>query len=352
MNRRVVSFAWGRGLGHVSRLIAVHRALGGLGWGSLFLVERRQRMIAEYEFDQVMTPTDKDSLVAEPLVGVERMGNPALARLIVDAVLSADDVVLHDVVVHRDLYEQGMRLGCRQMLTYRSVKNRPDPGSWVARHTPGIHHVFLLGNPEYRETREGVTLEGVHDVMRQPLAEESIWPEDTPRPRIVVTAAGGGHGDAKHFLTAALEGTRLFGSRARRAVSVYVVTGPHFHGTFAVPSGMNGIVRVTPYVGPRYSIYRDTTAVVAHGGYNTVQELASTGTPAVVVAGTRDFEDQRVHLNAAADRLVAVVTEATPEDIADGLTNVVQHSTDGPRRAIPPQGAWEIAYRITQLCMP
>ncbi|MGH8906118.1 MAG: glycosyltransferase [Egibacteraceae bacterium] len=351
MNRRVVSFAWGRGLGHVSRLIAVHRALGDLGWGSLFLVERQQRMIADYEFAQVMIPTDKDSLIAEPLKGVEGMGNPALARLIVDAVLSADDVVLHDVIVHRDLYEQGTRLGCRQMLTHRFHKNRPEPAIWVARHTPSIRQVFVLGKPEYEEAREGVALKGVHDVMRQPLAQESIWSEDMPRPRIVVTAAGGGHDDAKTFLTTALEGIRLFSLQSHKPLSVYVITGPNFHGTFAIPPGMKGSVRVTPYVGPRYSIYRDTTALVTHGGYNTVQELASTGMPAVVVVGVRTFDDQRVHLNAAADRLNAIIIEPTPENIADGLTKVIHHGTEGPRCATPPKGAWEIAHTITQTCM-
>lgn len=35
-------------------------------------------------------------------------------------------------------------------------------------------------------------------------------------------------------------------------------------------------------------------AAITHGGYNTVQELARSGVPAVVVPGVRDFDDQQL----------------------------------------------------------
>lgn len=347
VRRRVVSFAWGRGLGHTSRLVAVHRALGDLGWDSLFLVEREQRMIADYGLAQVMIPTDEHSLVGEPLFGLEGLGNPRLARVIVDAVLSADDVVLHDVTIQRELYEQATRLGCKQMLIHRFQRNRPEPGAWVAWHAPNIGRVFLLGEPSREEVWEGIFLQGVPDVLRQPLAEESIWPPRMPQPRIAVTAAGGGHADAEDFLSCALQGIGLLERQEDRPVSVYVVTGPHFRGTFTVPPGLRGSVLITGYVGPRHSIYRDTTVVVAHGGYNTVQELAFTGVPAVVVPGVRDFDDQRKHLDAAADRLNAIVTDATPERIADGLARALRLTVRRQRRP-PPRGTWEIARAIAQ----
>jgi len=343
----VVSFAWGRGLGHVSRLIVVHRALSELGWDSLFLVEREQRMITDYGLAQVVIPTDEHSLIGEPLFGVEGMGNPRLARLIVHAVLSPDDVVLHDVTVQRQLYEQATRLGCRQVLIHRFQKNRPEPAAWVARHAPAIARVFMLGELSREDVREGIVLQGVSDVLRQPLAEVSVWPAGMPQPRIVVTAGGGGHADAEGFLTCALEGIARWERQEGQPASVYAVTGPHFQGTLTVPSGMRGSMLVTGYVGPRRSLYRETTAVVAHGGYNTVQELAFTGVPAVVVPGVRDFDDQRKHLDAAADHLNAIVTGAAPEGIADGLTRVLRRAVRRQRRP-PPRGAWEIARAIAQ----
>ncbi len=186
--------------------------------------------------------------------------------------------------------------------------------------------------------------------MRQPLAENCIWSEDMPPPRIVVTAGGGGHADAEDFLTTALEGIARFSRQDHQPVSVYVITGPNFHGTFAIPRGMNGNVRVTSYIGPRYSIYCNTSALVTHAGYNTVQELASTATPAVVVLGVRNFDDQRVHLAAAADHLNAIITEPAQENIADSLTKVLQLDIARPQCASRPQGAWDIARAITQTC--
>ena len=65
--KRVVSFSLSeRGLGHASRLVAVHMALRELGWDSLFLVERHQRLIADYGFRQVVVPHEEDDLISEP----------------------------------------------------------------------------------------------------------------------------------------------------------------------------------------------------------------------------------------------------------------------------------------------
>ncbi|MEV0263786.1 hypothetical protein AB0I49_20935 [Streptomyces sp. NPDC050617] len=65
MTRRVVSFAWGRGrgrgLGHVSRLIAVHTELRSHGLDSLLLTERHQRLIDDHGLRQTVIPTDADS---------------------------------------------------------------------------------------------------------------------------------------------------------------------------------------------------------------------------------------------------------------------------------------------------
>ena len=132
-------------------------------------------------------------------------------------------------------------------------------------------------------------------------------------------------------------------------VDVLVLTGPHFRGEVVVPPGLSGPVRIAPYLGPRYDIYGHATAAITHGGYNTVQELARSGVPAVVVPGVRDFDDQRVHLRAAAPHLNAVVVEqADPEALARALSEVV---TAGRRPVIeePPgaAGAAWIAHDLT-----
>ncbi|MFJ6657273.1 glycosyltransferase [Streptomyces sp. NPDC091377] len=342
MSGRVVSFAWGRGLGHVSRLIAVHTALRALGWESLLLTDREQRLTEDHGFAQVVIPTDATSLVGEPLYGTGPSVDHRLARALVDQALAAGDVVLHDVTVQRELYDRAVRLGCRQVLVHRFQRNRPDPAAWVARHTPAIGQVCLLGEPDREETAHGVRLTGIPHVVRQLLGTRSPWPPGIGEPRIAVVAGGGGHADAPAFLDAALDAVRSYGARAAGAghgpwpADLLVLTGPNFRGRVTVPPGLPGPVRVTPYLGPDYDVYRHATVAITHGGYNTVQELARSGVPAVVVPGVRDFDDQRVHLRAAAARLNATVVEPDPDAIAQAL-HLLLRSGRRPLPSAPPE---------------
>ncbi|MFE4973470.1 glycosyltransferase [Kitasatospora sp. NPDC056651] len=351
MNGRVVSFTWGRGLGHVSRQIAVHSELRGLGRDSLLLTERAQRLIDDYGFAQTVLPTDADSLVGEPLHGTGPRADHGLARVMVARVLRPDDVVLHDVTVQRELYDRATLLGCPQFLVHRFQRNHPEPPAWVARHAPAIGTIYLLGEPGRAETVHGVRVLGVPHVVRPLLDDRSPWPEDTPALRIAVVAGGGGHDDAPGFLTAALHGIREYARRrAATDVDVLVLTGPHFDGAVLVPPGMPGPVRVRPYLGPAYDVYRHAHAAITHAGYNTVQELARSGVPAVAVPGIRDFDDQRVHLRAAASPNV-VVAAPDAHTVARALTEALHPPTTPPGRppAAPPRpadGATRIAHDL------
>ncbi|MFF3002273.1 glycosyltransferase [Kitasatospora sp. NPDC057940] len=348
MNGRVVSFTWGRGLGHVSRQIAVHSELRGLGWDSLLLTERAQRLIDDYGFTQTVLPTDADSLVGEALHGTGPAVDHGLARAMVTRVLRPDDVVLHDVTVQRELYDQAARLGCPQFLVHRFQRNRPDPPDWVSRHTPAIGTIYLLGEPGREETVHGVRVLGVPHVVRPLLDDRSPWPEDTRALRIAVVAGGGGHDDAPGFLTAALHGIREF-ARSRHApadVDVLVLTGPHFDGAVLVPPGMPGPVRVRPYLGPAYDVYWHADAAITHAGYNTVQELVRSRVPAVAVPGVRDFDDQRVHLKAAACPTM-VVAAAEEHAIAGALAEALKDPAGTRSRPVtPPARAANGAARI------
>ncbi|MBV6701802.1 hypothetical protein KV557_32665 [Kitasatospora aureofaciens] len=360
MSGRVVSFAWGRGLGHVSRLIAVHTELRALGWDSLLLTDRDQRLTEDHGFAQVVIPTDADSLVGEPLYGTGPGVDHRLARALVEQALTAEDVVLHDVTVQRELYDRAAGLGCRQVLVHRFQRNRPDPAAWVARHTPAIGQVCLLGEPGREETAHGVRLTGIPHVVRRLLDTRSPWPPGTGEPRIAVVAGGGGHADAPAFLDAALEALRMYGlqthtPRTHRPLrddgpaDVLVLTGPNFRGRVTVPPGLPGPVRVTPYLGPDCDVYRHATAAITHGGYNTVQELARSGVPAVVVPGVRDFDDQRVHLRAAAARLNAMVVEPDPGAIAQALYLLLRSGRRPTPAALPEPGGAAALARVLVL---
>ncbi|MFI9271334.1 glycosyltransferase [Kitasatospora sp. NPDC052896] len=339
MTGRVVSFAWGRGLGHVSRLIAIHTELRALGWDSLFLTEREQRLTTDHGFAQVVVPTDADSPVGELLPGTGPAVDHRLAQALVAQVLTAEDVVLHDDTVQRELYQRAARLGCPQFLVHRFRRNRLDPAAWVARHAPAIERVYLLGEPGREEIAHGVRLSGIPHVVRRPLDTRSPWRTGTGEPRIAVVAGSGGHRDAAGFLDAGLRAVRLYGRRHDpRPVDLLVLTGPNFRGAVTVPPGLAGPVRVLPYLGPGYDLYRHATAAITHAGYSTVQELARSGVPAVVVPGVRDLDDQRVHLRAAGGRLNAMVVAAEPGVMAQALFLVLRAGRRAPATDPPESG--------------
>ncbi|MFG2844090.1 glycosyltransferase [Kitasatospora sp. NPDC048296] len=171
-------------------------------------------------------------------------------------------------------------------------------------------------------------------VVRPLLDDCSPWPDNTGALRIAVVAGGGGHDDAPGFLTAALHGVREYARRhGCAAVDVLVLTGPHFDGAVLVPPGIPGPVRVRPYLGPAYDVYRHADAAITHAGYNTVQELVRSRVPAVAVPGVRDLDDQRVHLRAAACPTV-VVAEAEKHAVARTLAEVLKGSTGASARAV------------------
>lgn len=345
MSRRVLSFALNRkGMGHASRLVAVHAVLRELGWSSVFFVGHEHRIISDYGFDQIVIPerTPGDSETAESR-------KSRIRKAVIREVLSPGDVILHDVVVHPELHELAAAGGCFQGYIYRERKDQADPVPMILATAPAIDTIYVLGQDGDTRIRQGIRVRGVPDVVREGLGDKSVWVDGDEDLRIVVTAGGGGHPDAEPFLNAALAGVaRLCAARAVRA-SVLAVTGPYFRGTVTVPPSAHVGVRVTPYIGPDHSLYAGADAVVAQGGYNTVQELKHNGVRAVTVPGERMLDDQHLRLSALAKRDHVVVSRPDPAEIGERLSELlhlplVSPAATGPRAA----GAVEIAHDIVQ----
>jgi hypothetical protein len=331
---RVVSYSLSkRGIGHASRLVAVHAALREVGWRSLFLVERQQQLIADYGFDQVSVPHYDDSLVGEAPAGI---GDPSgrgarVAARIVEACAEPDDLVLHDVVVYRPLYEWARDAGRRQAYISRARKDHDDPVRWVREIAPGITRVFPLGTEE------------VPDVIRQPLGSKSIWNDAGGVVRVAISAAGGGHADAEDFLDKALAGVASFAQDADRQVSIFVVLGPNFTGRVTLPAGIPGNVSITHYLDPWHSLYNGTDLLICQGGYNTVQELLHHGTAAVTVAGSRPYDDQSARLASIVAQANVRIAQPDAASIAGHLAALAIVARRGMVPPSPPDGARHIA---------
>jgi predicted glycosyltransferase len=258
-----------------------------------------------------------------------------VATQIVETCAEPDDLILHDVVVYRPLYEWARKEGRRQAYISRARKDHDDPVRWLREIAPAITKVFPLGTAE------------VPDVIRQPLGSKSIWNDAGDVTRVAISAAGGGHADAETFLEAALAGVTSFARNAGRDVSIFVVLGPNFTGRVTLPPRIPGSVSVTHYLDPWHSLYQGTDLLVCQGGYNTVQELLHYGTAAVTVAGSRPYDDQSA-------RLAAIVTQANIRIAQPDAASISGHLAAlalSPRRgavpASPPDGARYIAERLT-----
>jgi predicted glycosyltransferase len=345
MSGRIVSFAWNyRGLGHASRLTAIHSELRDRGWESLFFTEHKHKLLQDYGFEQVIIPDYTHNLVGDDWWGSGGRRRQSLAELLIRESVGSTDVVLHDVVIHRGVYEVAGRLGCPQALIHRIRKDRPDPGPWVAAQVPDIHRLYVIGHPEISARHGKLQVRGTSNVMRKPLDDQSVWSTEDVGARIAISAAGGGHSDAPEFLTEAITGVGRFLAETGTEATICVTTGPFFRGEFAVPSGVAAKVRVTPYIDPRHSLYRGTDFLVAQGGYNTIQEITHHGLRAVVVPGPRDLDDQsiRAHQLAAEDQVQVAVFAA--DDIASRLADLAKvEPRTGSGRHAPPPGAQEIA---------
>jgi predicted glycosyltransferase len=244
------------------------------------------------------------------------------------------------------VYDWARRHGRPQAFIVRDRKDRTDQVAWLAAWAPAVDTVFLLGHRGYTTTRHGVTIEGVSDVMRQPLDNKSVWTDTTHAIRVAISAAGGGHHDGENFVDVALRGVAMFAADTGRTASVFVVLGPNFAGRVSVPAMAGASVTVVGYLDPWHSLYQDTDLVICQAGYNTVQELLHYRTPAVSVPGARPYDDQHARLAGIPDVPYIRVAHPDPASIATQLA--VVSAADRPVEApnSPPDGAQEIANHL------
>ncbi|MEU4605926.1 methyltransferase domain-containing protein [Kribbella sp. NPDC023972] len=322
----------------------MHRALQAHGWTSKFLVEHPQRMLEDYEFEQVVIPSYQGCLRGDGWWGGD--GSSNLCTAVVDAVFEeAPDLVVHDVVVHDAVYAAAARCGIRQVLIARPRADVSDVGAWVVRHAPAVDTVFQLGEPSLRDVRGGVIIRGTDDVLRTPEAT-GLW-TDEPRPRIVVSPGGGGHRGTGEFLTAALEALARTGTLG--TATVQLILGPYLRESLRVPVGGPPLT-VVPYVDAKTDLLRGTDLFIGLGGYNTVQEVAARGVAAVLVSARRAVDDQDGRLRRFFEQTEQVqLSSAAPAELAAAIQRALAARPTAVPAGAGPDGAAQIAgYLSTQ----
>jgi Glycosyltransferase family 28 C-terminal domain len=347
----VASFAVnGVGLGHASRLVAVHGELRREGaLESTFFVRHEMELIADYGFQQTLLPRYEWYLME--LGGANESRDPAheLAQVIVEMTLRGKQpIILHDVFIHRAVYEVAVDAGWPQAMIYRHRLGVDGPAKWLRTVAPAVSVAFVIGQPGYEERDGDLHIVGVEDVLRTPLGERSLWKElSADEVRIVVTGGGGGHGGCEAFLNAAIAAVDIVSHRTERRVRARIVTGPYFRGETRFPTSSRAQITLSRYIPPTRSLYADATVVVAQAGYNTVHELNSLAIPYVLVPlnSRVGYDDQGGRAEAFRGRTGVYVARCSPFDIAAGIEAAMAspklvRPESGERR---PQGAFQIA---------
>lgn len=292
MRKVAASFGWNHeGLGHISRLIAIHTELS---YRSIFFVEHPQKLIADYEYEQYTIPRFETSLLGDNWWNNDQTNssNEILTQKIVETILyKQQGIIIHDVVIHKTLYNFGKENRWPQILILRDRKDILNPEDWVKTNFPDIKKVFHLGS----QVKQTELLIPIKDIIRIPRDDKTIWNNDDENIyKIVITAGGGGHDDAQDFIQTAINVLQEFCQQHLNIkFSIKIITGPYYSQSIKISEyASNCCYEIISYINAFHSIYKDTHLLICQGGYNTVNEVINQSTKTIIVAAKRILDDQ------------------------------------------------------------
>lgn len=347
------------GLGHVRRNLAIAQALtraqpstsvlvatsvdqaGELGLGPnvdlLQLPGLRKVAGGGYEARRLPIPPDDIRRLRSDLL-------LSAVRAFAPSVLLADRHPLGIGAELRPALEAISAAGAQAVLGLRDIVDEPA----VVRaefHARGVYkaidayydEVFIYGQPEILDPRLAYGLTGDGDysltfcgyvVAPQPSVPLSLRRRTDQRDRPVVLATVGGGEDGSAMLEAFIAGS--FGAPWR----AIVVAGPQAELTARQHlerlAGEAG-VEFRSFVPSLGSLLGSVDALVSMGGYNSLAEALSSGTPTVCVPRTQPRQEQAIRARTfAALGLIEVVEpeQLTPERIRDAVGRALARSRE------------------------
>lgn len=226
---------------------------------------------------------------------------------------------------------------CAIVLGMREVLDHPaaTAGEWRAVGGPAavravFDAIWVYGDPAvYDPVATGEIPEGLADLAAHTgyLAHGRPEPRSTEveRPYIVTMVGGGSDG---HGIAAAAAAAEL--PRGHRHL---VITGPqmptdHHASVVEVAGPDTEVVRSVP---DAHALIRQAAAAVCMGGYNTVCEVMTTRTPALIVPRAKRRHEQRRRAEALAERGLIdqmPLTETSPASVSAWLRDAVTRRVD------------------------
>jgi predicted glycosyltransferase len=278
------------GLGHLNRSLAVAQWLQAEDPDVqiLFLIEGGEDLIESTSFPWIMVPGQLD----------EREPALQITRTVLD--VFRPTLVMHDTLVREFVYQPARETGLRQILVGRIGAIFKDQ---FLHNLPMMNEMDLLIIPHQKEHvaafyQAFISQYHGKTVYAGPLVRKKTRVSSeglmqrlglTSAHKVILATFGAGGWDIARTLLASLlaAGDQIL-ERYPQA-KLIVITGPHFSGE--LPEVSEFVCYASRFESFLTDYLNIASAVVCMAGYNTVNEVASSGVPAICVP-TPEAEDQ------------------------------------------------------------
>ena len=347
------------GLGHMNRMAAVATTLRDIApqLRVLFAVEGATHGLLEaFRLAYVSLPHPS---TIRSMLGASSWAKSTEVNLgmsIAQSILRSfmPSLVIYDCFPNRYMADVVLSLGIPTVLCVRNVNN---PEEYVRRAEVAkvLNSCASVIVPHEREDAMTLPLTGsksiyVGNIVRNlPVDPEPVQLRfRIPSSRvIVITAGGGGHETASSFLNLSIQAVGRVQNNIPEIVPI-VVPGPLFTRWSMLQSVPN--LRIIPF-DPRLMEYCATAdLVISQAGYNSMNELASLGTPTIALPVERGFDDQfqRAEQMASLWNNIHVANDYNLEALCALIEQLLLERPQRVRREVP-EGALRAAQHIIEL---
>lgn len=310
----VLVYAWNHeGLGHVNRLLSVCKGLKELHEATnvFILAEQETPLLRLAGWPFVCVPRFPGSYKGHPDVE-DSSDTPAstatkiaMARhMVADAFQSImPDVIIHDTVLWMPLFEAAVSQHIPQVLILRY---RKDNRRYLERIQKELQQVQLLVFPHFKDEIDhsellDFALPRVHysgPILRLNKTDtdavaiqkmREIYGFTSDDLSVVITGGGGGYESHRRFFEVTAEA--LVRTAPVGTIGL-IALGCFYTGQVQLPHQSNirwSILTFEPHLA---TLMAAAKVVITQAGYNTMNELQMVHTPAILIPGSRPFDDQ------------------------------------------------------------
>jgi hypothetical protein len=237
------------------------------------------------------------------------------------------DVVIYDTLLSEELTQEPLRSTFRRVYVMRKTKESRQTEIYRNPMLDRVDRIVIPHLPEEFSSGLPPSLERksiyVGPIVRLPQRERQAALKAKYRicdGDFLLTSTAGGGGfieSAEGFFETVFEiHRRLY--PIMPDLKHLVITGPNFKGTLLPLEGMT----LVSYEPDLVDLIALSKVVIAEGGYNTVNEIRLTKTPAIFLPGDRRFDDQAERVRALEKKGLAFVFPERSRKIAPEISSL------------------------------